>query len=145
MPYTGKGGIKISTTMKGPFFELKGRPLKDAGAATIQQLLREGKAKVVSQLYPGHGQVSGDYRRAVHEIFERRSKNVMGYGKISGVIDRHTSIVGAWLETGTYRGVPGSRGFKGYHMWKKTGQHLNRIVREMAGRHYKKAVQRLTM
>ena len=142
-------GIKFSTKVSGPFFQLKGQPLKDAGAATIQDLLREGQAKIEQQLTPGHGVASGLYKSSLHQKFVRSSQHAIGWGKLwpdgylaYGSGSKPAPLIGNLLEGGSTRG--GAVRFKGYHIMRKTTAHLRKLVRQMAGKHYAKAVQRLT-
>lgn len=135
-------GITFSTKLAGPFFELEGQPLKDAGADVVQDILKEGVAKVQAQLYPGHGVVSGRYRSSVREVFTRRSAGSIGWGKVIGGHERNDFIKGAWLENASRRSA-GTR-FRGYQMYRRASTHLKRVAGEMAGRRYARAVTRLT-
>lgn len=139
--------IAFSVLKEGPFFELKGQPLKDAGADMIRDLLKEGEAKVLIQLYPGHGVETGRYKNVISTHFVRSQERFIGWGKVTGISKeepRSSAIVGRWLEGGVYRGSPGARRFKGYHMFRNAAAHVNKLARQMAGRHYARAVQRLT-
>ena len=135
-------GISFSTKVEGPFFTLKGQPLKDAGAATIQDLLKEGQAKVEQQLVVGHGVASGRYKSSVHQKFIRSRTYAIGWGKVTGITDTYSAIVGHWLEGGARKGQ--ATRFRGYHMFRKATQHLRRLANQMAGKHYARAVKRLT-
>lgn len=142
-------GITFSTKVSGPFFDLKGQPLKDAAADTIQDLIKEGEAKVQAQLYPGHGMRTGLYKSAVHTAFYRKAHYATGWGKVSGIPERsawqagrNEAIIGHWLESAARKG--GATRFKGYAMFRKTTQHLKRLANQMAGKHYARAVKRLT-
>jgi hypothetical protein len=138
-----RGGVTFSTKVSGPFFQLKGQPLKDAGADTIQDIIKEGEAKVEAQLYPGHGVATGEYKASVTRTFKRRSQGVIGYGKVHASHESRTlAIRGAWLEGGSTRRA-GSR-FKGYGMFKKATAHLRKLAKQMAGKQYARAVKRLT-
>jgi hypothetical protein len=135
-------GVTFSVKKEGPFFQLKGQPLKDAGADTIQDLIKEGEAKVEAQLYPGHGVLTGQYKASVTRVFKRRSQGVIGYGKVTaGHESRALVIRGAWLEGGSRSGA---RRFKGYGMYKKATAHLRKLAKQMAGKQYARAVKRLT-
>ena len=127
-------GIQVSTSVKGPFFGLKGGPLREAMSATIRDLIREGEAKVEQQLYPGHGVRTGAFKATIH-------KRVVN--SLHGVIADDNSVKGKFLERGRYWSSTGHR-FKGYAMFRKATQHLKRVLRETAGRQYKRAVKRLT-
>lgn len=134
--------INFSTKVSGPFFELKGQPLKDAGAATIRDLLKEGEAKVESQLTAGHGLRTGSYKSSVQQRFIRSSAQAVGWGKIEGSKEYPNSIKGRWLEGGTRRNA--ATRFKGYALWRKAFQHLTKLARQMAGKHYARAIKRLS-
>ena len=135
--------IAFSTKTAGPFFELKGLPLKDAGAETIRDLLKEGEAKVEAQLQPGHGVRTGEYKSSVHQAFTRSSRYAIGWGKIAGGGgSKALAIRGNFLEGGSRRNTAGR--FKGYAMFRKAAQHLRKLARQMAGKAYAKAVERLT-
>lgn len=134
--------ITFSVKQSGPFFELKGKPLKDAGAATIQDLLKEAEAKLKVQFYPGHGEKSGAYLRTISHKFVRSSQNANGWGKVFADKSYPNGIIGRWLEGKTKRNM--AQRFKGFAMYRKTKQHIAKLTRQMAGRQYKKAVQRLT-
>lgn len=142
-------GISFSTKVSGPFFDLRGQPLKDAAADTIQDLLKEGQAKVEAQLYVGHGVVTGQYKSAVHKTFYRSRQYATGWGKVSGIPDRNAwgsgrneAIIGRWLEGGARKGQ--ATRFRGYGMFRKATQHLRRLANQMAGKHYARSVKRLT-
>lgn len=146
--------VTFSTKVSGPFFELGGQPLKDAGADMIQDLLKEGEAYVEMQLTPGHGVRTGQYKSGVHQAFVRTKRwggggLGIGWGKVSGIPERkywsggrNEAIIGYWLEGAARKGQ--ATRFKGYHMFRKATQHLRRLANQIAGKQYKKAVQRLT-
>lgn len=135
-------GVQFSTKVSGPFFELKGQPLKDAGADTIQDLLKEGAAKAQSVLVAGKGLRTGDYRSSITHKFIRSSEQAIGWGKVVGDQTYPNGVKGKWLEGGTKRNQ--ATRFKGYAMFRKATQHVRKLARQMAGKHYARAVQRLT-
>ena len=134
--------VTFSTKVEGPFFTLKGQPLKDAGAELIQDLLKEGEAKVEAELRTGHGVRTGEFKSTIVSKFTRSSAHAVGWGSINGGKEYPNSVKGKWLEGVTRRNE--STRFKGYAMFRKATQHLNRVAREMAGKRYKRAVERLT-
>lgn len=135
--------ITFSTKVSGPFFALKGQPLKDAAAETLRDLLKEGEAKVEAQLYPGHGVRTGEYKSSIHQAFVRSSRYAVGWGKIAGGRDsKALAIRGNFLEGGSRRS--GAVRFKGYAMFRRAAQHLRKLAKQMAGKHYARAVKRLT-
>lgn len=127
-------GIKIDTTLIGPFFQYGSAPVKEATDDMVRDLVREGEAKVGQQLYPGHGYRTGEYKRSIHGAITSSGH---------GIVDDDNSIKGAFLERGRYWPTTGHR-FRGYGAFRKARSHLNRIMRELAGWHYKRAVKRLT-
>ena len=126
--------ITISTTIHGPFFDLKGQPLEDATKATIRDLIKEGEAKVGQQLYPGHGVRTGAFKSSIHSQIA---------SSLHGTIDTDKAVLGKFLESGRYWRSTGHR-FRGYGMFRKATAHLRRIAREIAGKQYARAVKRLT-
>ena len=134
--------VTISTKVSGPFFQLKGQPLKDAMEGTIRDLLKEGEAKVEQQLYTGHGVRSGEYKSSLVQKFAAGRGASAGWGLIAGGKQYPNNIIGKWLEGGTKRNA--ATRFKGYAMFRKGAQHLRRVANEVAGKQYKRAVKRLT-
>ena len=130
--------ITFHTTIKGPFFELKGEPVKDATADLIRDLIKEGEAKVEAELYPGHGVATGAYKRSIHG---RIANSVNGF--VEQAPGGRDAVVGNFLERGRYWPSTGHR-FKGLFMFRKGAAHLRRVANEMAGRVYARAVKRLT-
>ena len=126
--------ITIHTKSTGPFFQMGARPIDEAAAELVAAITREGEAKVESQLYPGHGVLTGEYKRSV--IHQLRK------GSLHGVITDDLSVKGKVLEGGRYYGS--GRRFKGYHQFRKATAHLRKIAREVAGKKYAKAIKRLT-
>ena len=126
--------ITFNTRVSGPFFDLKGLPLKEATEATVQTLLVEGEAKVEQQLYTGHGVLTGEYKSSIHDRMVK---------SLHGVIEDDQSVKGKFLESGRYWSTTGHR-FRGYAMFRKATSHLRRLAREISGKEFKRAVKRLT-
>lgn len=130
-------GITIDTRITGPFFDYGERALEDASREWVQDMVREGEAKVEAQLYAGHGVATGTYKSTVHSAI--RSSQ---HGIIDDSPDRHLSIIGAWLEGSRSRHE--RHRFRGYGVWRKTRAHLRRLANELAGKIYTRATKRLT-
>lgn len=129
--------ITIRTKVTGPFFELGARPIQEATAALVKDLVREGEAKVEAQLYAGHGVATGEYKRSIHGQIVKSALGIVDDGP------ERNAIVGKFLELGRYWPSTGHR-FKGLFQFRKAAQHLRRVANEVAGKHYKHAVKRLT-
>ena len=129
--------IKIHSKATGPFFQFGNRPIAEATADLVKDLIREGEAKVEAQLYPGHGVATGEYKRSIHGTIVKSALGIVDIGP-----DRN-AIVGKFLELGRYWPSTGHR-FRGLFFFRKATQHLRRIANEVAGRHYKRAIKRLT-
>lgn len=130
--------ITISSKTTGPFFELGARPIQEAARDLIDDLVKEGEAKVKAQLYPGHGYRTGEFSRSI---------NGQVRSSLSGTIDDSAggreAIIGKFLELGRYWPSTGHR-FKGIHMFRTAAAHLRKIANEVAGKVYQRAIKRLT-
>ena len=123
----------IRVTVSGPFFRLGARPFLDAVHNAVRALTEEGEAKVKDQLYPGHGLITGHYRRSVvGELTD----------SLHGRIHDSNVVYGPWLE-GVSRRNETTR-FKGYHMFRRAGEQLQRTARETLQRFVRAAVGRVT-
>ena len=127
-------GIKLDAKATGPFFDYGGAPILEASRELVTDIIKEGEAKVDQQLYTRHGVRTGEYKRSIHQ---RRTASLFGY------IEDDNSVKGKFLERGRYYKTTGHR-FRGYRMFRLATQHLRRIVREVAGKKYARAVRRLT-
>ena len=119
-------------TVSGPLFTGSHHEIEDAVRDTIRELIERGEQKVKAQLYPGHGLISGHYRRSVvGEMADSRH----------GRLHDSNVIYGPWLE-----GV-GSRNettrFKGYAMFRNAPEQLQREARGILQKHMRRAAQRL--
>lgn len=133
-------GATIHYEVRGPLFDRlrRGRDVLDeANRAWVTDLMKEGEAKVESQLYPGHGYLTGHYKSTIHSQL-RDSQ----HGVIATSPDRQMAIIGNWLEGSRSRHA--RHRFKGYAMWRKTRAHIRRIANELAGKVYARATKRLT-
>lgn len=135
--------IRIDTKATGPFFDHGTRDIKEAATEWQKDMIAEGEAKLQSQLTPGHGFLTGRYSRHIRgTIQQSRFGNTYGKLKAGEKGDYEMVIIGAWLEGGRSRHE--RTRFKGYAIWRKTRQHLNRLARELAGKVYARATKRLT-
>jgi hypothetical protein len=129
--------IQIDTKVTGPFFNHGATAIEIASREWVEDMIREGEAKLDAQLYPGHGVATGEYKRTIHSAIRSSM-----HGTIDDSPDKHMSIIGAWLEGGRSRNE--KHRFKGYGIWRKTRTHLRKLAKELAGHVYKRAVKRLT-
>ena len=128
--------VTIKTSVSGPFFQSRGRVMREAKREWMRGMVKEGEAKYRAQLYPGHGVATGTYKSGIHGTI--KSDTMGGIGNRG---DKQTAIIGNWLESGNKK--TGGR-FKGYGAWRKTRMHLTRLTRELGGKVYKRATKRLT-
>lgn len=129
--------IQIDTKITGPFFDYGHRAIDDASKEWVQDMIREGEAKVDAQLYPGHGVATGRYKASVHSAIRSSM-----HGIIDDSPERQLSIIGMWLEGS--RGRNEKHRFRGYGVWRKTRTHLRKLAKELGGKVYARAVKRLT-
>lgn len=129
--------VRIDAKITGPFFDYGTRAIEDANREWVEDMIREGEAKVEAQLYPGHGVATGEYKRHIGSKILSSA-----HGQIHGATDKRNAIVGAWLEGSSSRNE--RHRFKGYHMWRSTRSHLNRLAKELGGKVYARVTKRLT-
>ncbi len=122
----------VQVRLIGPVLNGQSPPIiKDAINNAIGDLVAEGESKVKVQLYPGHGLVTGHYRRSIHgETFTLR-----------GRIHDSNVIYGPWLEGVSSRNQT-SR-FKGYAAFRNARQQLDRIARTVLRNRVLQAIARL--
>jgi hypothetical protein len=127
--------VTIDTSVAGPFFGASQKVMKEANREWVKDMVNEGRAKALSQLYVGHGELSGRYKSTIHGTIVSNL-----HGGIGNEGTRKMAIIGNWLESGSrHQGR-----FKGYGIWRKTRQHITRLSREFGGKVYKRATKRLT-
>ncbi len=122
----------ITVRLRGPFFSTNIPPvIVGALNAAIGDLVVEGESKVKLQLYPGHGLITGNYRRSIH------GETTSLHGRI------HDSrvIYGPWLEGVASRNQ--TTRFKGYAMFRNARQQLGRIAGRILQDRVQKALARL--
>jgi hypothetical protein len=123
----------VVVRLRGPFFSTTIPPvivgaLNDA----IGDLVTEGEGKVKLQLYPGHGLITGHYRRSIHgEIAS----------SLHGRIHDSKVIYGPWLEGVSSRNQ--TTRFKGFAMFRNARQQLDRIAAGVLQNRVSKALARL--
>jgi hypothetical protein len=123
----------VVVRLRGPFFSTTIPPaivgvLNDA----IGDLVTEGESKVKLQLYPGHGLITGHYRRSIHgEIAS----------SLHGRIHDSKVIYGPWLEGVSSRNQ--TTRFKGFAMFRNARQQLDRIAAGVLQNRVSKALARL--
>jgi hypothetical protein len=108
--------MTVEVKLHGPL--LKGRApgiINDAIKAAVGDLAAEGETGVKKQLYPGHGLISGHYRRSIHG-----ETSAAFHGRI------HDSevVYGPWLEGVSSRNQ--TTRFKGYAAFRNATQQLER-------------------
>lgn len=121
-----------AVTVTGPFFTQGAKPVQQAIEDTIRDIVEQGEKVVKAQLYPGHGLITGHYRRSV--IGEMQDSR---HGRI------HDSdvVYGPWLEGVSSRNQ--SSRFKGYAMFRNATQQLQRESGTILKKHLSRAMQRL--
>ncbi len=123
----------VQVRVIGPVLNGQAPPIiKDALNAAISDLTAEGEKQVKLQLYPGHGLVTGHYRRSIH-------------GEVSssmhGRIHDSKVVYGPWLEGASSRNQ--QTRFKGYAMFRNARQQLDRIAVTVLQNRVSNALQRL--
>jgi|TARA_R110000751_G_scaffold97232_2_gene189236 hypothetical protein len=117
-------GMGIHVVTSGPFFTgATQRQIEHALRDTLQDVTERGESITKRQLFPGHGFVTGTLRRSIAgEVINSRNTLV-----------KTNVVYGAWIE-GTSRRNATTR-FKGYHMFRKATQSLNRSWPRLLSRH----------
>ncbi|MCH7953871.1 MAG: hypothetical protein IIC25_08280 [Chloroflexi bacterium] len=122
--------VDIVTT--GALFRLGGAPLDAAIKASIVDIVARGEELVKRQLYVGHGVVSGHYRRSIHGVLQDSRH---------GLIHDSNVIYGSWLEGTSSRNQ--TTRFKGYSMFRRATQQLNREKGRIVNGHIARAARTL--
>ena len=121
-----------TVSVRGPFFEIGAIAAKRAVEDVVRELVNDGEKAVDVQLYPGHGFITGHYKRSVHGELQ---------DSYHGRIHDSRVVYGPWLE-----GV-GSRNersrFKGYRMFRNAFQRLESIKAEIVRKHINRSVDRM--
>jgi len=110
--------------LKGPVFETPTQVGLGFAEAVNRGLLDlatiEGSNKVLEQLYPGHGRITGELRRHVGAAV-RDGVAIIAAGEQQG---RQNLIYSSWVE-GISKRNRERPGFPGYHMFKNAYDHIN--------------------
>lgn len=118
--------------ISGPLFSKGGAPVAKAVHDMIRELVSEGEVLVTDQLYPGHGLVTGHYKRSINgEVLS----------STHGRVHDSNVIYGPWLEGVSSRNQ--SSRFKGYGMFRKAKTQLQRDAPKIAEKYTRKAVGEL--
>ena len=123
-------GVRIVTS--GALFRLGGGPIAHAIEEAIIDIVARGEELVKDQLKPGHGLVTGHYRRSIHGELDNSRH---------GTIHDSEVVYGPWLEGTSSRNA--STRFKGYSMFRRARQQLDREKNDIVSRQMRKAVGRL--
>ena len=153
--------VAAKVTLKGPLFQpgLPPRVIARAIRDTLQDVVERGEQIVRAQLFPGHGFISGNYKRSiVGEVGIQIGRGAAGARSVSSsgrsaslqgikrdslhaIIWDSGVVYGPWLE-----GV-GSRNetsrFKGYRMFRKANNALRIAAPRLLQKHVKRAVRAL--
>ena len=124
--------IDVSVKMLGPFFRLGSVPVVRALSAAVRETVEEGEHRVGLQLYPGHGFITGHYKRSVHGEMT---------SSLHGRVHDSRVIYGPWLETGRRRGQ--ATRFRGYAQFRNAAQQLERIKKAILRKHIDRAMKDL--
>ena len=122
----------IDIITRGPIFRLGAGPVRQAISDSIEELVGLGEREVKLQLYSGHGLISGHLKRSI--FGERLSSR-------HGIIHDSKVEYGPWIEGTSSRNK--TTRFKGYQMFKRARQKLQRIKGDVVKRQVAKAVRRL--
>ena len=123
----------VQVKLVGPVLNGQAPPvIKDALQGAIGDLVSEGERKVKLQLFPGHGLVTGNYRRSIHGEVQ---------ANFSGRVHDSNVVYGPWLEGVSSRNQ--QTRFKGYAMFRNARQQLDRIAVTILQNRVSKALQRL--
>ena len=108
--------LKIKVITSGPLFNggVK-RAIRAATDMSVRDLVALGEQFVKKELVPGHGLITGHYRRSVTGEMN---------GSMLGVVHDRNVIYGHWLEGVSNRNK--TTRFKGYFMFRKGRQVVDR-------------------
>ena len=139
--------MKVSFKISGPFFQHGPKPVLDALHGAVQETVLEGEKHAVTMAQPrdrggvfhsgayaaGHGyKQTGHYARSIHGAMQ---------GSLHGVISDSNVVYGPWLEGVSSRN-DASR-FKGYGIFRKTRDKLQRLSGVILEKYIRRAVGRL--
>ena len=139
--------MNLTVKVSGPFFRLGPKPVLDSLHAAIQETVSTGERELVTMAQPRErGGVfhSGAYAAAHgyrHTGHYARSINGRMVGSLNGVISDSGVTYGAWLEGVSSRNQ--ATRFKGYAMFRRTRDKLQKLGGEILNRHVRKELDRL--
>ena len=123
----------VRVILRGPVLNGQAPPIiKEALGGAISDLTAEGERQVKLQLFPGHGLVTGHYRRSIHGEVS---------ASLHGRVHDSRVVYGPWLEGVSTRNQ--ATRFKGYFMFRNAKQQLGRIAGAVLQNRVTKALQRL--
>lgn len=125
--------MSVEVRLRGPLLQgMAPGIIQDAIKATVGDLVAEGETGVKKQLYPGHGLITGHYRRSIHG-----ETGAAFHGRI------HDSevVCGPWLEGVSSRNQ--TTRFKGYAMFRNATQQLERSKGRVLEHRVRQAVMRM--
>ena len=119
--------VSLSLTFKtsGPVFD--GRAKRAVEAATknaIAELVALGETLIKKDLRPGHGLITGHYRRSI--TGEMKSSTL-------GIVHDRNVVYGPWLEGVSSRNK--TRRFKGYFMFRKATAQVEKKKKPVLKKH----------
>lgn len=124
--------FKTSVHVSGPFFQPSALlHTRHAVEDVEEDVADRGVQLVKEQLYHGHGVLTGEYRRGIHATEKTQHTEVT---------DRDP-VVGAWLEG--VSSLNTRTRFRGYAMFRRGTQRLNREAKRIAEQRVKGLVRRL--
>ena len=124
-------GVKVR--VRGPVLNGQAPPvIKAALKGAIGDLVAEGESRVKLQLFPGHGLVTGHYRRSIHGEVT---------ASLNGRIHDSKVVYGPWLEGVSSRNQ--TTRFKGFSAFRNAKQQLGRIAKGVLQKRVLQALQRL--
>ena len=123
-------GVTIRT--RGPLFTKGAGPVREAGKKIVADLVERGEREVKLQLRPGHGLITGNYRRSINGEIVR---------DLNGIVHDNNVVYGPWLEGVSSRND--RTRFKGYRMFRNARQTLQRIAKGVMNRRIAEAVRSL--
>jgi hypothetical protein len=125
--------IGSQTVVSGPLFSPGRDQIVRAGLEASQRKAASAGAELVRrQLSPGHGVVSGEFRRSITGTVNRSRH---------GVIYARNAVKGPWLETGRRRGQ--QTRFRGYGMFRRARRDLEQRVDAVVGPEIRELVRKL--
>ena len=109
-------GPGIGVALSGPVFRVGAAlVVRQMGRKTVADLVAYGEREVKLQLRPGHGLLTGNYRRNING-------EILANG--NGLVHDNNVVYGPWLEGVSRRNA--STRFKGYRMFRNAQQKVDR-------------------